>query len=397
MFEKEAINAFLKKWKKGGFTVKYWDGTTKNYGNGEPKFEVIFNKKPSFSTDMLKNDIDVVVGTAYVDGVVDFKGNLDDIIATAFEKDKFEVPFKMDELRQSMIREKEASDKANIHAHYDLGNDLFKCFLDPTMTYSCAYFKNDNESLEQAQKDKIDLALRKLFLKPGETLLDIGCGWGATIFTAAKKYGVKAYGITLSEEQYKYIKERIQKEGLEGKVDVLLEDYLDLDPTKYQFDKIVSIGMIEHVGKSYLPLYFNKVSQLLKPGGLFMLHSILNMHYEEKESNNWMKQYIFPGGYVPGIAETVKLFPIFHFNMIAFESLRRHYAKTLHCWAENFAKNKDKLPARYDEKFKRMWDIYLRGCESAFRTGVIDVGEFILSKGINNDIPMTLTSVYSDK
>lgn len=397
MFKKEALNMALQLWEKGGFTVRFWDGTEKSYGSTPPRFKVIFNKEPNFSPSDLKEDLDVLIGSAYVDGIVDFEGNLDDIVATAFEKDPVELPYHLGSLRQKLIKEEEKREKANIHAHYDLGNELFDIFLDPTKTYSCAYFKHENDSLYEAQMNKIDLSLRKLFLKPGEKLLDIGCGWGELIIYAAKKYNVHAYGITLSEEQYKTAKERIHKEGLDGRCDVILENYLDLDSDDYRFDKIVSIGMFEHVGKNYLPLYFNKVSHLLKPGGLFLLHSILNMDPQEKQTKNWMTKYIFPGGYVPGIRETVSLFPLFGLRMIGFESLRRHYAKTLHCWAEAFNAHKDSLPDKYDDKFKRLWDIYLRGCESGFRTGVLDVGQFILSKGVNNDLPMTMESIYSDK
>ena len=396
MFRKEALNMALKLWKKGGFTVKFWDGTEKSYGITSPKFKIIFNREPDFSASDLKEDLDVLIGSAYVDGIVDFEGNLDDIVATAFEKDPVELPYHLASLRQKLIKEEEKREKNNIHAHYDLGNDLFDSFLDPTRTYSCAYFKHDSDSLYEAQMSKIDFSLLKLFLRPGEKLLDIGCGWGELIIYAAKKYGVHATGITLSEEQYKAAKDRIHREGLDGQVDVILENYLDLDSDDYQFDKIISIGMAEHVGKNYLPLYFNKVSSLLKPGGLFLLHFIINMNAQEKQTKNWMAKYIFPGGYIPGIRETVNIFPLFGLRMIGFESLRRHYAKTLHLWSESFNAHKDQLPSRYDEKFKRLWDIYLRGCESGFRTGVLDVGQFILSKGINNDLPMTMESIYKD-
>lgn len=396
MFKKEALNMALKLWKKGGFTVKFWDGKEKSYGITSPKFKIIFKQEPDFSAADLKEDLDVLIGSAYVDGIVDFEGNLDDIVATAFEKDPVELPYHLASLRQKLIKEEEKWEKSNIHAHYDLGNDLFDSFLDPTRTYSCAYFKHDRDSLYEAQMNKIDVSLRKLFLKPGEKLLDIGCGWGELIIYAAKKYGVHATGITLSEEQYKAAKERIHREGLDGQVDVILENYLDLDSDDYQFDKIISIGMAEHVGKNYLPLYFNKVSSLLKPGGLFLLHFIINMNAQEKQTKNWMAKYIFPGGYIPGIRETVNIFPLFGLRMIGFESLRRHYARTLHLWAESFNAHKDQLPARYDDKFKRLWDIYLRGCESGFRTGVLDVGQFILSKGINNTLPMTMESIYKD-
>lgn len=147
---------------------------------------MIFKKEPSFSPSDLKEDLDVLIGSAYVDGIVDFEGDLDDIVATAFEKDPVELPYHLGSLRQRLIKEEEKQEKANIHAHYDLGNELFDTFLDPTKTYSCAYFKQDSNSLYEAQMNKIDLSLRKLFLKPGEKLLDIGCGWGELIIYAAK-------------------------------------------------------------------------------------------------------------------------------------------------------------------------------------------------------------------
>lgn len=394
MFNKEALNIVLKSWKKGGFTVHFWDGSEKNYGSTPPKFKVIFNKEPDFSPSDLKERLDVLIGSAYVDGIVSFEGDMDDIVASAFEKVPVSIPYHLNSLRQKLLEKEALREKTNIQSHYDLGNELFDTFLDPTRTYSCAYFKHSSDTLYEAQMNKIDLSLRKLFLRPGETLLDIGCGWGELILYAVKKFNVHAYGITLSEEQYKAAKERIHQEGLDGKAEVILENYLNLDSDTYQFDKIVSIGMFEHVGKKYLPLYFDKISHLLKTGGLFLLHSILNMSPEEKETANWLNKNIFPGGYVPGISETVSLFPLFGLRMISFESLRRHYAKTLHCWAEAFNAHKSTLPAKYDERFKRMWDIYLRGCESGFRTGILDVGQFVLSKNTNNDLPMTMESIY---
>ena len=174
MFKKEALNMALQLWKKGGFTVRFWDGTEKSYGSTPPKFKVIFKQEPTFSPSELKEDLDVLIGSAYVDGIVDFEGNLDDIVATAFQKDPVKLPYHLGALRQKMIEEEEKREKSNIHAHYDLGNDLFDSFLDATKTYSCAYFKHEDDSLYEAQMNKIDLSLRKLFLKPGENLLDIG-------------------------------------------------------------------------------------------------------------------------------------------------------------------------------------------------------------------------------
>lgn len=387
MFKKEALHLTLERWKKGGFTVRYWDGTERNYGTTAPRFKIIFTREPKFSASDLKHSLNMLFGTAYVNGTIKLEGSMDDIIRTAFQLDDVEVPYHLGYLRQEMILEKEKKDQENISAHYDLGNDFFKEFLDPTMTYSCAYFASPDDTLEEAQHHKIKRSLNKLQIRPGDTLLDIGCGWGEVIIEAARDYGARATGITLSYEQYNYVQERIKKEHLEDRVKVREMDYLDLDPSVEQFDRIISIGMMEHVGKKFLPLYVHKCASLLKPGGVFLLHSILNMKANEEESkDNWIKNYIFPGGYIPGIAETVKLFPMFGLDLLHFENLRMDYARTLHLWDENFRKNMDKLPAKYDDKLKKIWDLYLRGCESAFRTGVIDVGQFLLCKGNNNEL-----------
>ncbi|MDQ0203337.1 SAM-dependent methyltransferase [Pectinatus haikarae] len=394
MLKKAALKTALKLWNKGGFSVQFWDGEEKNYGEETPKFKIIFHREPTL-TDIkdMNTDLVLTLGQAYMDGSIDFEGSLDDVIAVMFKNQNGDVKkYALDELKRKMFSGIEEQEKQNIHSHYDLGNDFYAKWLDKTMSYSCAYFKHETDTLDEAQLHKIDHSLQKLLLKKDETLLDIGCGWGWLIIRAAQQYGVNAVGITLSEEQYAGATERIKKLGLEDKVRVLLLNYMDLDIEKYQFDKIVSIGMFEHVGKEFLPLYLHKVNTLLKTGGLFLLHSI--MGYTEAPTNGWIKRYIFPGGYIPTVRETVNLFPDFNFYLLHMESLRRHYARTLDEWYKNFLACKDTLPAKYDEQFKRMWGLYLSGCASAFRTGNIDVVQYLLSKGINNDLPMTDEYMY---
>ncbi len=393
MFKKESLRILLKLWDKGGFTVHFWDGSEENYGNSPPQFKLVFTKEPNFGAKDLKQSPDVVLGTAYMDGVIDLDGNMDDVVRTMFASTT-EAPrtFPLKKLRQELLEKEKKQELKSIQSHYDRGNDFFSLWLDPTMTYSCAYFENENDTLEEAQHHKIDLSLRKLDLHPGEQLLDIGCGWGELILEAAARYDVHALGITLSQAQYDAVQEKIHARGLEGKVDVQLANYLDLDPDTQQFDKIISIGMFEHVGKKQLPLYMSQASRLLKDSGLFLLHFITSR--DETESDNWLKQYIFPKGYLPSVRETVDLFPDFGFRLIHFESLRRHYARTLTCWYNNFKANQDKMGEKYDERFKRMWRLYLAGCSSAFRIGAIDVAQFLLSKGISNDFPMTNAFMY---
>ncbi len=395
MFKKTALKAVFKYWQKGGFAVRFWDGETVQYGTEKPAFTVVFNREPQITG--IKQDPILMMGEAYMHGTIDFEGNMDDIIATMFRNSSSYQPkdFHFAELLKEFKAEDGQTERENIHRHYDLGNHFFSQWLDKTMSYSCAYFAHPEDTLEQAQLNKIDHSLKKLNLKAGESLLDIGCGWGWLVIRAAQLYGVHAVGITLSREQYEGANARIRKLGLEKLVEVRLENYLEMDASREQFDKIVSIGMFEHVGKKYLPLYLAKVHHLLKEGGLFLLHSI--MGGKESPTNSWMRTYIFPGGYVPSLRETVQLFPEFSFELIHLESLRRHYARTLDCWDANFEQCRAEVAKGYGDEFVRMWSLYLRGCAAAFRTGNIDVYQCLLSKGTNNDVPMTAAYMYKDE
>ena len=283
--------------------------------------------------------------------------------------------------------ESKSTQKKQVSSHYDLGNDFYSMWLDPSMSYSCAYFKHDDDTLEQAQHNKVHYILEKLHLEKGMSLLDIGCGWGYLLIEAAKKYGIQGYGCTLSKEQWKKGQERIEKLGLQGQVQIDLIDYRDLVDEGRQYDRIVSVGMLEHVGRSNYGLYMETAEQLLKDGGMFLLHYISG--HDESVGNPWMRKYIFPGGTLPSLREIVSLAYDNDFQVIDIESLRRHYYKTLMCWYHNFQGVRDTVAADKGEEFVRMWDLYLCGCAVSFYIGNIDLHQILMTKGTKNDLPMT--------
>ncbi|OUB29490.1 SAM-dependent methyltransferase [Bacillus thuringiensis serovar yunnanensis] len=372
------------------FQVTLWNGKTMQYGNGNPVFEIIFHH--ALSKSKLAKDPSIALGEAYMDGDIEIKGNLERAIESIYKnQDSFLGNTKFQYITDKLKRSKRQN-KQDISHHYDIGNDFYKLWLDETMTYSCAYFKKANDSLTTAQHNKVHHILKKLNLQDGDTLLDIGCGWGELITTAAKKYGVKVMGVTLSEEQYVKTLGRIEKEGLTHLVEVALLDYRDIRNRK--FDKVVSVGMIEHVGKDHITEYFETVNNLLNEGGVSVLHCITSPL--NGATNSWIEKYIFPGGYVPSINELISNIAQQNFLVVDVESLRRHYGKTLSYWAQNFENVLDEVRKTKDERFIRMWRLYLNACAASFNTGNIDLHQFIFTKGVNDDIPWTRLYLYDD-
>ncbi|WP_251553676.1 SAM-dependent methyltransferase [Neobacillus muris] len=389
MIDKLFYKTLMKKTFSDPVQITFWDGETVQYGDGEPRFKLIFHDV--LSKSLLIQDPSMAFGEAYMNGIIEVEGSIKEIAASIYRssegflgKGQFAAQL-VKKLTNTTRRSKE-----NISFHYDIGNDFYKLWLDETMTYSCAYFINPEDSLTTAQQNKVDHILKKLNLQEGQTLLDIGCGWGELILTAAKRYGAKATGITLSEEQFASVQERIQQERLSDLVDVQLIDYREIK--EQQFDRVVSVGMLEHVGKDHLPEYFKEVNDLLKEGGLSVLHSITSPR--EGASNSWIEKYIFPGGYIPSVRELVNELADKSFYLIDYESMRRHYAKTLDIWADNFESVLDKVRQKKEERFIRMWRLYLNACSASFQTGNIDLSQFIFTKGISDTLPWTRQYMY---
>lgn len=370
--------------------VKFWDGEVVNYGGGESQFRIGFNERISKSE--LISDPSLAFGEGYMLKKIDIEGNVQKVIESLFNKqDSFLNQKNTSGKFLKILSNNVRKSKENIQYHYDIGNDFYRLWLDETMTYSCAYFKSPEDSLSQAQNNKVDHILRKLDLQPGQTLLDIGCGWGELILTAAKTYQVKALGITLSSEQYSRVLERIENEGFQDLVEVQLIDYRELNGRT--FDRVVSVGMVEHVGKEHLGEYFSAVKSLLKEGGVSLLHCITG--YQEARTNSWINKYIFPGGYIPEVQELVSLMAANTFYIIDLESLREHYARTLEHWAQNFENALPLIQKMKDETFIRMWRLYLNSCAASFHCGNLDLHQFLFTKGVNNTWPQTRTYMYS--
>lgn len=370
-------------------SIKFWDGEEVTYGEGDIRFRIHL-KEPLPLSDVI-SDPSIAFGEAYMHNKLDIDGNIQTVIESMYlnsksflrDKEKYSklfIPIK-NTLRKS---------KENVSFHYDIGNEFYQLWLDKSMTYSCGYFKSDQDTLEQAQSNKVDYIIKKLNLKEGNTLLDIGCGWGELIITAVKKYKVKALGVTLSQEQMEKAKERIKSEGLDELADVQLIDYRQIQ--NKTFDRIVSVGMIEHVGKDYLKEYFMVINSLLKEGGISLLHCITGLR---GGNNSWINKYIFPGGYIPSVNELVNNITSESFYLLDMESLRRHYVRTLENWSINYENAMPQIIQMKDEAFIRMWRLYLNSCAASFNAGNIDIHQFLFSKGIADDIPWTRNYLYN--
>lgn len=383
MQEENRIIPFLKKFDEFPFCVKM-GGKEYMIGEGKPEFTVIIHK--SIPVSALMTSTSLALGETYMDGNLEIEGNLyyalDHFLGQMGKFSTDETGLK--KLMHSSVTKK--NQKKEVQSHYDIGNDFYSLWLDETMSYSCGYFRHGDDSLEQAQRNKVDYILEKLHLKEEMTLLDIGCGWGFLLIEAAKKYGVHGVGITLSEEQYKECQSRIEDEHLEDLVKVELMDYRDLLEYGQKFDRVVSVGMVEHVGRDNYQLFMDCVKKVMKPGALFLLHFISAL--KEHPGDPWIKKYIFPGGVVPSLREMLSCAAENDFHTMDVENLRLHYNRTLLCWEKNFKEHIDEVRTMFDERFVRMWDLYLSACAATFHNGIIDIHQVLFTNGINNELPM---------
>tara|TARA_Y100001970_G_scaffold162493_1_gene198628 strand:- start:1484 stop:2668 length:1185 start_codon:yes stop_codon:yes gene_type:complete len=280
--------------------------------------------------------------------------------------------------------------KHNVAHHYDLKEELYRLFLDKDMQYSCAYFHNKNVNLDQAQEDKKKHIINKLQINEDMDVLDIGCGWGGMAIEIAKQTGARVKGITLSENQFSTASKRAQEEGLSDKVTFHIQDYRDEEKN---YDRIVSVGMFEHVGIKYFKTYLKKTYELLKHNGVFLLHTI-GQRGIPTATSPWIRKYIFPGGYIPSLTDIINETQKLNMNITDIEILRMHYAHTLTHWYKNVQINKDKIIQMFDKRFYRMWEFYLLASKYSFVNMGNVVFQIQIAKDINN-LPLTRNYMYN--
>lgn len=390
MPEKRILHAHLKRLKNGGVKVKYWDGDVQTYGPADP-YVTLHIKDPRVVRKMLRSP-SLGIGESYAEGLLDVEGPLTDVVRLGIENPSQLRPIVRALTNPKLHRNIRARQKGYIAHHYDLGNDFYERWLDKQMLYTCAYFRSPKDSLEKAQEQKIDYVLKKLRLQKGQSVADLGCGWGTLLITAAKKYGATGIGVTLSEEQVKYANAAAKKAGVHKQVKFELLNYQALPERGQMFDRVVSVGMMEHVGRGNHHTYFETVDALLKPGGVSVAHFISQQ--KELPNDPWIDKYIFPGGYLPTPREITALLPRYDFRLTDYENLRPHYALTLHEWRERFNKHRAWVEKKFDKKFFRMWDFWLACSEGSFKYGGIDLSHFVFTKGYTNELPLTREDWY---
>ncbi|OPY75042.1 MAG: Cyclopropane-fatty-acyl-phospholipid synthase [Syntrophorhabdus sp. PtaU1.Bin153] len=374
------------------FAVRFWDGDTWTFGGAAPTFTLVFKRKQAVKNVLGKGTLGF--GEEYARGHIDVEGDFSQLVRLGVDSSirgmklslramaaaAFHYLTSLNTLRRS---------PKNIAHHYDLGNDFYKQYLDETMTYSCAYFRSPEDALEDAQKQKYEHICRKLQLREGERLIDIGCGWGGMLLYAARHYGVKGVGCTISPHQAEYAKQKAAAEGLNGTITILREDYRNITG---QFDKLVSIGMFEHVGKAFIPTFMEKTRELLKPGGVGLLHTIGKERHTSQDP--WTMKHIFPGGYIPILDHVINTMGKKGLIPVDIENLRLHYAATLDEWARRFELRAKEIERMFDSRFVRTWRMFLYGSAAAFRWADLRLYQILFTNGLNNSLPLTREHLY---
>jgi len=373
--------------------IVFWNGEEVYTATGKPIARTVLRDHAALYK-LLTNPA-LHFGDLYSTGQIEVEGNLVEFLETAYCA--YDNPERMKLLRKiqdKFLNRPRANTldgaRDNIHHHYDLGNDFYELWLDrEAMQYTCAYFPEPTMTIEQAQRAKLDHVCRKLRLKPGDRVVEAGCGWGGLARHMAKYYGatVKAYNI--SRQQVLYAREKAKALGLADRVEYVEDDYRNIQG---EYDVFVSVGMLEHVGPDNYPGLSNVIDRALTPNGRGLIHSI--GRNRPARMNAWIEKRIFPGGYPPTLGEMMPIFETNNFSVLDVENLRMHYAKTLEHWLARFDQNVEKIEEMYDGGFVRAWRLYLCGSIAAFTTGSLQLFQVAFARGTDNDLPWSREHLY---
>lgn len=392
MVEKALLDQMLRRIKIGSLMVTYWDGNTITYGQKRHSALHISITDKKVARALAKN-VSLGFGESYMDGTLQIHCPLEELLAFAYQNQAAFDISTSNRLYKKFNRNIKRLQRSFIAQHYDLGNDFYKLWLDTeTLGYTCSYYKSNSDTLEQGQVQKFDYVLSKLQIKPGQDLLDIGFGWGYLLIRAAKRFGVKGVGVSLSQQQHDYATAWAKREKVDKLVEFKLMNYQDLPLLGRQFDRIVSVGFFEHVGQGNHKTYFDIIHTLLKSDGISVLHSISQL--SEDPADAWLDRYIFPGGYIPSIREVTTHLTDYNFVLKDYENIGPHYILTLTQWWERFEQHKQQIIEMYDERFYRMWRLYLLSCREAFRAGQMNLSQWTFTRSPGLDWPLTREYLY---
>ena len=369
-----------------------WDGKDVYTPKGEAVGRVTFRDRRALWSTIVSPELGL--GDAFSSGRIEVTGDLVEVLHLTYRSIEGSGPAAFKRNVWGRLPRPKANTRAgsqeNIHHHYDLGNDFYKLWLDKEMVYTCAYYESSAATLEQAQLAKMHHVGRKLMLKPGQRVVEAGCGWGSLALHFARHYGVKVTAFNISKEQIAYARQRAKEEGLQDAVDFVQDDYRNISG---KFDRFVSVGMLEHVGVENYRELGDVVHRSLASDGVALLHSVGRSR--PTPPNAWLERRIFPGSYPPSLREIMNILEPRAFSIIDIENLRLHYAETLMEWLRRFDNNADTIRSMYDENFIRAWRLYLAGCAAAFLASSIQLFQVVFTPDSHNTVPLTRGHLYN--